>query len=56
MGWDYIDWIVLAQGRDKWRAFVNTIMNLPVQQNVRIFFSSCATSCFSSRTQLHGAG
>jgi hypothetical protein len=28
IGWDGIDWIDLAQDRDQWRAFVNTIMNL----------------------------
>jgi hypothetical protein len=27
-GWGGVDWIHLAQGRDQWRAFVNTVMNL----------------------------
>jgi hypothetical protein len=29
-GWDGMDWIDLAQDRDKWRALVNTAMNLRV--------------------------
>jgi hypothetical protein len=29
-GWDGMDWIVLAQNRDQWRALVNTVMNLRV--------------------------
>jgi hypothetical protein len=29
-GWDDMDWIDLAQDRDKWKALVNTVMNLRV--------------------------
>jgi hypothetical protein len=28
--WDGVDWIVLAQDRDQWRALMNTVMNLRV--------------------------
>jgi hypothetical protein len=28
IGWDDMDWIDLAQDRDKWRAPMNTVMNL----------------------------
>jgi hypothetical protein len=28
IGWGDMYWIDLAQGRDKWRALVNTVMNL----------------------------
>jgi hypothetical protein len=30
IGWDGMDWIHPAQDRDKWRALMNTVMNLRV--------------------------
>jgi hypothetical protein len=30
IGWDGIDWIDLAQDRDRWKAIVNTVMNIRV--------------------------
>jgi hypothetical protein len=30
IGWGSVDWIQLAQDRDRWRALVNMVMNLRV--------------------------
>jgi hypothetical protein len=30
IGWGSVDWIQLAQDMDRWRALVNTVMNLRV--------------------------
>jgi hypothetical protein len=30
IGWGSVDWIQLAQDRDRWQAVVNTVMNLRV--------------------------
>jgi hypothetical protein len=33
IGWDYRDWIDLAQDMDQWRALVSTVMNLRVRRS-----------------------
>jgi hypothetical protein len=32
MGWGDFDWMCMAQFRERWRAVVNSIMNLHVQK------------------------
>ena len=34
-----MDWIDLAQGRDRWRTLVNAVMNLGVPYNARNFLT-----------------
>jgi hypothetical protein len=53
VGWDGTDWIDLAQNRGQWRAPVNIVMNLRVPINAGKLLSSCTTSGFSRRAQLH---
>jgi hypothetical protein len=53
IGWGYMDWTDLAQDREGWRALVNTVKNLRVPQVFGEFLSSCTTSGFSRRAQLH---
>jgi hypothetical protein len=40
LGFGDVDWINLAQDRDRWRALVNTVMNLRVPQNSGNFLTS----------------
>jgi hypothetical protein len=28
IGWEEVDWIVLAQDKDQWQVLMNTVMNL----------------------------
>jgi hypothetical protein len=37
VGWGGIHWIDLTQDRDRWRAFVNVVMNLQERENAGIF-------------------
>jgi hypothetical protein len=43
-----MDWIGLAQGRDKLRALVNKVKNLRVPENAGELSSGYTTSCLSA--------
>ena len=54
VGRGYMDWIGLAQDRDKWRTLVSAVMNHRVPCNAGNFLTSCKPVSFSRRTLLHG--
>jgi hypothetical protein len=53
IGCHCVDWIDLAQNRDKWRALVNAVMNLRVSLNAGKLSSGYISSGLSSSAQLH---
>ena len=40
MGYEGMEWIDLAQDRDRWRELMNAVVNLRVSQNVENFLAS----------------
>jgi len=42
-----MDWLDLAQGKERYWALINAVMNLRVPQNAENFLSSCKPVSFS---------
>ena len=54
MGCGHLDWIGLAQDRDRLRTLVSAVMNLRVPWNTGNFLTSCKPVSCSGRTLHHG--
>jgi hypothetical protein len=54
VGCGYMDWIGLAQDRERWRTLVIAVMNLRVPWNSGNFLTSCKPVSFSRRTLHRG--
>jgi hypothetical protein len=48
-----MDWIGLAQDRDRWRELVNAVMSLRFPYNAGNFLTSCKPVSLSRETLLH---
>jgi hypothetical protein len=53
VGWGDVDWIGLTQDRNRWRALVNSAMNLGVPKNAGKLLSGLTTGGLLSSSQLH---
>ena len=54
VGCGYMDWIGLAQDRDRWRTLVSAVMNLQFPWNAGNFLTSCKPVSCSRSTLHHG--
>jgi hypothetical protein len=55
VGWGEVDWIGLTQDRNRWRAVVNSVLNLWVPCNSGKLSGGLTSSVLSSSAQLHRA-
>jgi hypothetical protein len=53
VGWGDVDWIGLAQDMNRWRALVNSVLNLRVPCNAGKLSSGLTSSGLSGSAQLH---
>jgi hypothetical protein len=53
VGWGDVDWIGLAQDRNRWRALVNSVLNLRFPRNDGKLSSGLTSRGLSSSAQLH---
>ena len=49
-----MEWIRLAQDRDKWQDLVNVVMNYRVAENAGNFLTNCEALSCSRSTLLYG--
>jgi hypothetical protein len=54
VGWGDVDWIGMAQDRDRWRALVKSVLNLRAPLNAGKLSSVLTSMDLSSSAQLHG--
>jgi hypothetical protein len=53
VGWGDVDWIGLAKDRSRWRALVDSVLNLRVPLNAGKLSSGPTSSGLSSSVLLH---